>query len=161
MYKINISKEEQQEFIDNCYLNEFEILIFNELIKGTKRKDIGKIIEKKYCLSFRTTQRRIKKIIDKIEDYKQGKQETYKVYIHKFPNGKKYVGVCQNCQDRWTNGLGYAYNKEMFKAIKQFGWENIEHKVLFETSDRYIAYSFEKILIEELDLIKSGYNNIL
>jgi hypothetical protein len=48
----------------------------------------------------------------------------------------------------------------MYEDIKKYGWENIEHKVIFETSDNYIAYELERILIEELDLINNGYNNI-
>ena len=53
----------------------------------------------------------------------------------------------------------YASNKKMFNDIKKYGWNNIKHEILFETSDSYIAYELESLLIRELDLKNIGYNN--
>lgn len=160
MYNFNMSKDRKKELLNNCGFDEIEIFIFNELVEGTKRKDIGLKVKEKYNLCYRTTQRKMQKISIKIGNYDLNQQPTHKVYMHKFPDGKRYVGVCQCCKDRWDNGSRYAYNKEMFEAIQKYGWENIEHKILFETSDSYIAYALERVLIDELDLVNNGYNNI-
>ena len=56
----------------------------------------------------------------------------YKVYIHIFPNKKVYIGITsQKEKRRWNNGNGYKNNEYMTNAIQKYGWENIEHKILF------------------------------
>lgn len=160
MYSFNMTKDKQNELLVACNFTKQEQDIFNELVAGTKRKDIPLKLKDKYNMSASTVKRKINAIIHKISQYNEGENITHKVYIHKFPNGKKYVGVCQCCRDRWNGGNGYANNTEMYEDIKKYGWENIEHKVILETSDNYIAYELERILIEELDLINNGYNNI-
>ena len=160
MYNFNMTKDRQNELLAACNFTREQEDIFNELVAGTKRKDVPLKLKDKYPMSERTLKRRINAIIQKISQYNERETIKHKVYIHKFPNGKKYVGVCQCCKDRWNGGNGYANNTEMYEDIKKYGWENIEHKVILETSDSYIAYELEKILIEELDLINNGYNNM-
>ena len=158
MYNFKMSKSRQEKLMNECNFNEIEKCIFNNLVLEKSRLEVYDIIKQKYGCSISTTNRIIKKIINKINNYDYSDDSKYKIYIHKFPNGKKYVGVCQCCEDRWNNGNGYANNKEMYEDIKKYGWENIEHKVLYEISDSKIAYDIEHILINELELIKNGYN---
>lgn len=56
---------------------------------------------------------------------------TYCVYMHTTPSGKKYVGVSKNnAAKRWDCGRGYLSNTHFFNAIMKYGWINIKHEVL-------------------------------
>lgn len=83
------------------------------------------------------------------------------VYMHKFPNGKVYVGVTsKKLNERWgKNGEGYD-SQLVGRAIKKCGWENIEHVVLFETSDKVEAENKEIFYISAYDSQNpdKGYN---
>lgn len=79
---------------------------------------------------------------------------NYKVYVHIFPNGKKYIGITkQEVEKRWLKGNGYKENKYMFRAIKKYGWENIKHIVLFENLTK------EEAEQKEIELIKFFKSN--
>ena len=83
------------------------------------------------------------------------------VYIHTCPNGKKYIGVTiQNPEIRWCNGKGYRQNKHFYRAIKKYGWDNIEHEV-FETESIGLMSYWERILIHHYNTMNPdfGYNN--
>jgi hypothetical protein len=65
----------------------------------------------------------------KIEDAKRNRHSC--VYCLEFPNGKKYIGKTKNLSKRM--GLYERLskgNKDLSLAIKEFGWENIDIKVL-------------------------------
>ena len=67
---------------------------------------------------------------------------SFIVYMHVNKlNDKKYIGItCQKPNARWHNGRGYLeqtkngnYKQDAFaKAILKYGWDNFEHKILFE-----------------------------
>lgn len=77
------------------------------------------------------------------------KENNYVVYMHILPNNKKYIGITCNTKQRWgKNGYGYRHNTLFYRAIKKYGWENIEHKILYENIS--IEYAKEK----EIELIK-------
>ena len=87
--------------------------------------------------------------------------ENYKVYIHKFPNGKAYVGITrQEPKVRWGGGNGYVRNEYMHRAIKKYGWENIEHIILFDGLTEEDACEIEKSLIKKYRTNEKefGYN---
>ena len=86
---------------------------------------------------------------------------NYKVYIHKFPNGKAYVGITrQEPKVRWGGGNGYVRNEYMHRAIKKYGWENIEHIILFDGLSEEDACEIEKSLIKKYRTNEKefGYN---
>lgn len=86
---------------------------------------------------------------------------NYKVYIHKFPNGKIYIGITmQKPNHRWNNGKGYQSNKYMMNAINKYGWENIEHKILYDNLSKEEAEQKEIELIAKYksNNKKYGYN---
>ena len=57
---------------------------------------------------------------------------NYSVYIHLFPNNKVYIGITkQKPEHRWNNGKGYKNNDYLANAILKYGWNNIEHKILY------------------------------
>ena len=81
------------------------------------------------------------------------------VYEHRFPNGKRYIGITSNDPEkRWNNGNGYKQQTKVRKAIKHYGWDNIKHTVLVDGLSREAAERLEQYLIAELDTIGNGYN---
>lgn len=73
----------------------------------------------------------------------------YSVYMHVFPNKKRYVGITgQPLKARWrVNGNGYKPQKLMRRAIEKYGWENIQHIVVRENLSLHEAGVLEKELI--------------
>ena len=85
----------------------------------------------------------------------------YSIYVHTFPDGKKYVGSTSlDVENRWQSGRGYKYQKEMFKAIKSFGWDNIQHQVLETVEEKEIAIKREEYytLLFRSNEPEFGYN---
>ena len=85
----------------------------------------------------------------------------FTVYAHVFPNGKIYIGITsQPVNRRWRKGLAYASNVRMTRAIAKHGWDNIEHRILFEGLSQDAAEKIEIALIERLNLQNTsrGYN---
>lgn len=84
----------------------------------------------------------------------------YRVYVHVFPNGKKYVGI--TCQEpitkRWGGGSGYRKCPKVYRAIQHYGWQNIEHLVVAEDLTKDEAEALEIALIKAYDSVKNGYN---
>lgn len=86
--------------------------------------------------------------------------ENYKLYIHKFPNGKVYVGITsQDVEERWRHGEGYK-NQLVYRAILKYGWDAILHQVLLSGMTKEEAEERE---MEFISAFKSnnpeyGYN---
>lgn len=75
---------------------------------------------------------------------------NYTVYMHVCPSGKKYIGITsRKPETRWGNGLNYKHNKYFFSAIEKYGWNNMEHLILFQNLTEEEALSKEKKLIAE------------
>lgn len=76
------------------------------------------------------------------------------VYMHIFPNNKKYIGItCKSPNGRWEGGTGYSKLNQsvMYNAIQKYGWENVKHEILFTD------LSFDEAKQKEIELIKK-YN---
>ncbi len=56
------------------------------------------------------------------------------VYVHVFPNGKRYVGMTRHTlKKRWgTDGKGYKTQRLFWRAIQKHGWCNIAHSIIAE-----------------------------
>ena len=90
--------------------------------------------------------------------------ETYSVYEHICPNGKRYIGITsRNPKLRWgKNGIGYKYhNKHFFNAICKYGWDNITHRIIVDGVSKECACQLEKDLIAKYKTNdrRFGYNN--
>lgn len=88
-------------------------------------------------------------------------EKKFVVYAHIFPNGKIYIGITsQLVQRRWRNGKAYSSNVRMTRAINKYGWDNIEHQILFDGLAQSTAEQIEKELIYRLSLQDEsrGYN---
>lgn len=86
---------------------------------------------------------------------------NYCVYKHTCPNGKVYIGITgQNPLSRWNKGNGYMDNEHFFRAITKYGWDNIQHEILFEGLTKEEACAREKELIKayKSNISKYGYN---
>ena len=77
----------------------------------------------------------------------------YSVYEHVTPDGIFYYGVSTNVEKRWRyNGDGYR-GTGLYPFIEQYGWDNIEHIVLFNN------LTFEDALKIEDFLITTGWED--
>lgn len=87
---------------------------------------------------------------------------NYIVYMHICPNGKKYIGITskKNPNHRWLNGYGYHNQSLFYKAILKYGWDNIEHKILYCNISQKQALNLEEELIKLYNTqnINFGYN---
>lgn len=75
--------------------------------------------------------------------------KIYSVYVHKVNTEQGpmyYAGV--TTMKLWQRWKPSAYKTgSLWPYIGQYGWENIEHIVVFETTDREMAYKTEDMLI--------------
>lgn len=91
----------------------------------------------------------------------KGGLQMFTVYKHTFPDKKVYIGqTAQNPKKRWKCGFGYINNDLFFRAIVKYGWDNIQHEILFDGLTKEEANTIEK---EQIKLSKSndpkyGYN---
>lgn len=89
-------------------------------------------------------------------------EKLYCVYMHTNKiNGKKYVGITSiKPEKRWNSGFGYVKNEHFYSAIKKYGWENFEHKVLCGDLSLQDACDIERYLIKYYNLqdYNFGYN---
>ena len=85
----------------------------------------------------------------------------YSIYVHTFPDGKKYVGMTsQDVENRWQLGWGYKDQKNVFKAINSVGWNNIQHEVIETVEDKKTALKREEYytLLWHSNEPEFGYN---
>ena len=74
-------------------------------------------------------------------------EKLYIVYVHITPDEMHYYGVTNNPKNRWK-GNGCLYKTTALQPyIEKFGWENIQHIVLFENQTKEDALSIEDSLI--------------
>ena len=87
--------------------------------------------------------------------------KKYSVYVHIFPDGRKYVGYTgRPVKTRWDGGMGYVDCPVMFDAIVKTGWNNINHYVLLSNTDKKTAMLMEAALIKKWKTYKRyrGHN---
>ena len=86
-------------------------------------------------------------------------EKKYCVYEHIFPDDLKYVGItCQRPEVRWgINGVGYK-GQPVYKAILNYGWDNIKHIILADNLSQTEARELEKEIISSENLETDGWN---
>ena len=80
---------------------------------------------------------------------------TFFVYIHISPEKphKVYIGITkQNPLIRWHYGSSYKNNRYFSQAIKKYGWDNFEHKIL------YYGLTHEEANQKEIELIEKYHS---
>lgn len=87
---------------------------------------------------------------------------SFIVYMHIVPNGKRYIGITsKSIDERWgKEGIRYRHQLYFYNAIKKYGWDNIQHIILFEGLSKEEAILKEQELIKEYNTFNSqfGYN---
>ncbi len=75
-------------------------------------------------------------------------EKKYVVYQHVTPDGMYYFGVTSNIKSRWE-GNGIRYKRTSLQTyIEKYGWNNIQHIVLFRDKTKEDALWIEDFLIE-------------
>lgn len=94
-----------------------------------------------------------------MDKMKPNQAPIYKVYKHTFPNGKAYIGITsQPLSKRFMNGKGYKECPKMNAAILKYGWNNVEHEMLYDGLTKAEAEAKEIELIAHYNSIDNGYN---
>lgn len=89
---------------------------------------------------------------------------SFIVYMHITPSNKRYIGITsREVEKRWCDGKGYGNQVYFANAIKKYGWDNIEHKILYTNLTKEEAIKKEKELIQHYNTHnpKYGYNMTL
>jgi len=74
---------------------------------------------------------------------------TWMVYVHTTPNNKKYVGITSvGINKRWGKNGGHYKGQMFYRAIKKYGWGNINHEIIAENIFYNKAKDIEIFLIE-------------
>ena len=74
--------------------------------------------------------------------------KKYVVYQHVTPDNMYYFGATQNVERRWSNNGAEYKGTGLYPYIEKYGWENIQHIVLFRDQTRENALWIENFLIE-------------
>ena len=86
----------------------------------------------------------------------------YTVYGHRFPNGKMYIGMTKRRLNQrfGKNGANYRRCAAMYRAIQEFGWENVEHFPIICCESKEDAEWYEAFLIYKKKTMdpQYGYN---
>lgn len=86
----------------------------------------------------------------------------YTIYKHTTPNGKNYIGVTsQPLERRWRKGEGYVKCVLFYRAIKKYGWDNIEHTIIesgIKTMQEASQKEQQYIALYKSDDPRYGYN---
>ena len=121
--------------------------------------------KKKYCAECSVrikTQQSVNSVMNR-KKYINGADNPYVVYMHEFPNGKKYVGMTkQPLVRRWCNGHGYDDQSDISLAIATFGWDNVEHYMLCSdlTREQAVVEMMRAIELYKTYDPNHGYNKM-
>lgn len=78
-------------------------------------------------------------------------ERKYTVYQHVFPNGYVYTGMTSRKPEKrfGKDGENYRNNECLYKAIKKYGWDAIQHNIVKDQLAKHEACELEKLLIAE------------
>ena len=75
-------------------------------------------------------------------------KNNYSVYQHVTPDGMYYFGQTNDIKRRWKNNGAEYKGTALQPYIEKYGWDNIQHIVLFREQTRENALWIEGFLIE-------------
>ena len=86
-------------------------------------------------------------------------QSNFTIYKHVCPNGKVYIGQTSvKPESRWQKGRHYKGSPYFYNAILKYGWDNIEHIILYENLTKEEANKIEIELIQLYQDQNKSYN---
>lgn len=88
-------------------------------------------------------------------------ERPYSIYSHTSPKGKVYIGLTKhkNLYQRWgSKGRRYSNHTVFTRAIKKYGWDNFEHKIIRTGLTCEEAQALERELIAFYKSLKMSYN---
>ena len=74
-------------------------------------------------------------------------ENNYSVYQHVTPDGMYYFGQTNDINRRWRNNGAEYKGTALYPYIEKYGWENIQHIVLFKDQTKEDALWIEDFLI--------------
>ena len=74
-------------------------------------------------------------------------KNNYTVYQHVTPDGMYYFGATSNIKRRWRNNGAEYKRTSLYPYIEKYGWDNIQHIVLFKDQSKENALWIEDFLI--------------
>lgn len=86
---------------------------------------------------------------------------TWCVYKHTSPSGKVYIGITHHADPKYrfgNKGSYYCKGTVFRKAIDKYGWDNIEHEILYTNLSEQEAKEKEKELIKFYSDLGISYN---
>lgn len=92
----------------------------------------------------------------------EGEVGNYSVYVHIFPNEKRYYGISCSPKNRWGfKGNNYKNQIAMWNAIQEYGWDNIKHEIILSGLTYETAKVVESSLINQYKtyIPSLGYNS--
>ena len=127
-----------------------------QLTDGTY-KELGKLSSSDDLLTLN---------IDEVDQMNlKDRSRKFVVYKHTTPSNKVYVGItCEPPEKRWgRGGSGYFENLHFKNAILKYGWDNIQHEILYTDLSIEDAAAKEIELVAEYDSAnpEHGYNGTL
>ena len=172
MYR-NISFEDQFQIMDTLSYSAYKVWLYivtreeEEFFIG--RKECAKYFDKN--VYYRGLEELIKNnYLIKIneEEYilnsvccNKTQKCDWLVYLHTFPDGKKYVGITsKTAEERWgREGRNYR-NMYVYEGIQLWGWDNIKHEILEQGLTESAARVREQYYIKQLNsyIETNGYN---
>ena len=75
-------------------------------------------------------------------------ENNYSVYQHVTPDKMYYFGTTQNVKQRWRKNGSLYKGTALQPYIEKYGWDNIQHIVLFKDQTKENALWIENFLIE-------------
>lgn len=128
----------------------------------TKRNNNTRGRKQKYCSSC-ASEIKMQQSVNSVMRRRPGvsDDDLYSLYMHIFPNKKKYIGITRrSLRDRWRGGCGYMSQENLNDAIKKYGWDNISHYIFPEKLNIQKARAYEAGLITryKTDTPAHGYN---
>ena len=74
-------------------------------------------------------------------------ENNYSVYQHVTPDGMYYFGQTNDIKRRWRNNGAEYKTTSLYPYIEKYGWDNIQHIVLFKDQTKENALWIEDFLI--------------
>jgi group I intron endonuclease len=84
---------------------------------------------------------------------------SYCIYQHTSPSGKSYIGQTNNYKSRCRQHQEESGSTAFSNAVKKYGWDEFQHRILAENLTLEEANGLEELAIIELNTIApNGYN---